>query len=496
MSTYIPPPRIAPLGLVVRFVASLAALCVCANLFAAPPYHRADKPIVDDQGRKRIIIDFVDNAHEAFPRELLAQFNPKTSAQQPQVVALVEQYERLLGFKRVLMTTWVGNSVTAFLNSAQIEQLKLDPKIKLLTEDAYMQYSALWSANWNGNAWGERNDWGRVAVSGKSVADLPGGGTGRKVYIIDSGVADHDDLGSVIQRVNVACGNGGDCSGLSAPIGYPNPVGYYPTVGCFAHSTHVAGIVGATYNNGKNRAGVLAGVPIVSVALNTTQGMDPNTGTWIPCAYGPPTVSGIGAAFDYIYFQNRPVAQSVTSGPNIATMSINPGQVGFAADGSEQTNRSKLLTMVTPGNFWSYNYSQNTWIQLYYDGIFFVQSAGNQNQPSCAPLNGASLAYQTSFGATSTANDGIMVVGAITDEGTAASGTLPQGQSSWFQATQPPGLGDPSFGSNYGTCVDIWAPGNFIYSTWGKGVDATRGSPASYSGGQPSDYPPRLPSTI
>ncbi len=252
MSTIQSPPAPVTLPvLAIRFVASLAALCVSAPLLAAPEYHRADQPIIDAQGRTRIIIDFVDDAHQAFPRGLLAQFDPTKDKHQPQVLALVEQYERLVGFKRLLMTSWVGSSATAFLDTAQIERLKRDPMVKLLTEDAYMQYSSpLWYPAWNGDAWGELNDWGRVAVSGKDASSLLYGAP--TVYIIDSGVAYHDDLGSVTRRVNVACSTptyAYDCADQTDAYGSPGP---YSRVGCYSHATHVAGIVGATSNNGKN----------------------------------------------------------------------------------------------------------------------------------------------------------------------------------------------------------------------------------------------------
>ena len=294
------PPRKALPALAIRFVTSVAALCVSANLLAAPAYHRADKPVIDSQGRTRIIVDFVDTAHEAFPRELWIGFRPKIDTVQPQVHALIKSYETRLGFSRVLATSWVGSSVTAYLTQQQIATLKIDPLVKLLTEDSYSQYSAPpWYPAWNGSAWGELNDWGRVAVSGKQYAGVPSAPT---VFIIDSGVAVHDDLGSVVSRVNVACGTGADCSGT--PAGYNNQTGYYSRVGCNAHATHIAGIVGATANNGKNRAGILAGVPMVSVAVGTSPRFDddsPNT-QWLPCADGI-LVSAIGAAFDYIYTQ-------------------------------------------------------------------------------------------------------------------------------------------------------------------------------------------------
>ena len=62
-----------------------------------------------------------------------------------------------------------------------------------------------------------------------------------------------------------------------------------------------------------------------------------------------------------------------------------------------------------------------------------------------------------------------------------------------FNFTQPEprifGTGPTEPGSNYGNCVDIWAPGDYIYSTWGSGLNSTY-STASYFGGQPGSYVP------
>ena len=458
------------------------------------PYHKADNPIFDAQGRKRIIVDFVDNAFEAYPQELLAAFDPKKDTMQPQVSALIASYEARLGFKRELVTTWVGSSVAAFLTTQQIASLSVDPQVKLLTEDAYEQFSTpLWYPAWNGAAWGELNDWGRVAVGGKTIADVPAQ-SARTVYIIDGGVANHDDLDSVVSRVNTACGGSADCSNIG--VGFANQPGYYAKVACNAHATQVAGIVGATANNGKNRAGVFAGVPIVSVAQLISPSSDPGTGVWVPCGQGTPTISGIGAAFDYIYAQLRPYTPlAIPHSTHIAPMSINSGHVGFnASDLTAETNRDKLLVMVNPAPVWIY--FEGNWVQADYNGVFFVQSAGNNNTNACSLTarrntlqTNTSAGYLTSANATSTAVDGIMVVGAIKDDGDAVTGSFSGSQPIDFFFTPEPG-------SNYGPCVDIWAPGEMIYSLWGHGPGnaspygentSTWGN-QTYTGSQPSTY--------
>lgn len=189
------------------------------------------------------------------------------------------------------------------------------------------------------------------------------------------------------------------------------------------------------------------------------------------------TAADVGAALDYVrysttgwYFSNPPV--------QIATMSINAyADLGFSPTGVAQTNRAKLAQLVTPA--WDFSWYWNP-------GVFFVQSAGNQNSDACNlnVLNG-SPAYKTSAYATSTASDdGIMVVGAINSNGDAVSGNYAP-----FAISRPLGLTGAEAGSNYGPCVDIWAPGNDIYSTWGYGPNSTSQNPPNYSGGQPSDYP-------
>ena len=181
-------------------------------------------------------------------------------------------------------------------------------------------------------------------------------------------------------------------------------------------------------------------------------------------------------------------------GMGVATMSINPGATGYAQDNTPMTNHDKLVRMVNPATVWFY--WQGELRSAAYPGVFFAQSAGNYSANSCIQ-NPYSAAYLPAPNAPSTLVDGIMVVGAIKDDGTAATA---------FSTTQPY-LGTPAapgVGSNFGSCVDIWAPGNMIYSTWGNGpgkppitncgvmsttCNATLAT-KSYTGGQPSSYSP------
>ena len=92
-----------------------------------------------------------------------------------------------------------------------------------------------------------------------------------------------------------------------------------------------------------------------------------------------------------------------------------------------------------------------------------MQSAGNVSVDACqdnanpvwhylpyAPASGVAV--------TADATDGIMVVGSVRSR-TAAEPENP----AVYQATT----------SNYGACVDIWAPGDAIYSSWGALIGNT-----------------------
>lgn len=432
------------------------------------PYQRTEKPLVDDQGRVRVIVDFMDSAKEPFldaARGAMDRFVPGLDRHHPQALFMLDakfkQYDIQPEYRRnergeqerTNITTWVGASLAAYLNAAQIDALRKDEDVRLVTEDHPIGLSAPppWAQTSSG---GEVNDWGWNAVSGKSVETVKPAGSNRIVWIVDTGVADHLDLPSVISRYNV---DGG------------------PTVGCYAHSTHVAGIIGATSGNGFGRRGVYAGVKMRSVNAGGGSGCAnfgnvPYTGVNNPSAYA------LGQALDHVY--NNSIVYWTNPGPNVVNLSMNPKtETGFSSSGVALSNQPKIAKLAQPAfpfpDFFRY-----------YPGNVVVQSAGNIAQDACnnsplLPPNGTqqdgTFIYKPYASSTTTdPADGILVVGALNSSGQPANPLSHPPTNVAGSATDDPG-------SNYGNCIDIWAPGDLIYSTWGA-------SPTTLQGTQYSAY--------
>jgi hypothetical protein len=427
------------------------------------PWHRAEKPIIDGEGRIRVIVDLMEEATERqleAARPLIERFDLKRDRHNPQALLAIEAFERRHGIEpqfrengrgereRSNVTSWVGASVTAYLTAGQIEAIRRDPDVRLVTEDRLVRFSSNppWWPSWNGAPWTELNDWGWHAVGGRSASP----NSQRVVWIIDSGVAHHADLGSVAARINLDGGS---------------------PVGCYAHATHIAGIIGATSGNGQGRRGIYAGVTMVSI----------NGGVGGLGCDNTSSADFVGRALDYVYSQSL-VWYSGNHRPNVINLSINWGaQTGWwvAPNGAyvAETNQPKIARAATPGFVipgWS----------LYHPGNVVVQSAGNFSADSCALNHSlpywpwsypASFSYKPSGGAAAaSADDGVLVMGALNQWG---------GVAAPFSNSYPiGGIGEP--GSNVGACIDLWAPGDFIYSTWGMGGDLTNQS-TYYSGGQP-----------
>jgi hypothetical protein len=456
---------------------AISTLVASFAVAAKAPYHAAARPIKDDQGRVQVIIDFTDDAHENFPADTPPRSNANVAASgdvkffhHPKVLKLVEHYEKKYGFVRSGMTSWVGNSVTAFLSPQQISEIRDDHLVAAAWDSESVALSA--PPPWyDTTVNGETLSWGRNAVNGKTKL----GGSARRVYVIDGGVAEHydflrPDASSNVTRVTVACGNtAGGCESLVDGFPPNNPI-TYPKVGCYGHATHVAGIIGALTNS-QGVAGVYAGVDIVSV--NVTYAVNPhatgvdspagNGGIYGWCSDSLIQTASIGYGLDYVYFDTL---NNNSGRVTVVNLSMNPGAMGWYWDSAygsyrPETNYPKVRALATPGLAKD---------GRAYQGAFVAQAAGNYGASSCGWLSSTqSYSYRLNpalYPYATDATDGIMVVGAVHNTGAAVSASV------GFSASSPPYQATTEPYSNYGQCVDVWAPGNSIISLWGDYMPA------------------------
>jgi hypothetical protein len=436
------------------------------------PYHRAERPITDEQGRIRVIVDLMEEAKDRdldAARPAIERFDPKRDRHRPQVLLLLDAFGRRHGIEpefrenergereRRNITSWVGASVTAYLTEAQIEAIRRDTDVRLVTEDQYGRLSSgpPWFPSWNGIPGGELQDWGWHAVKGKSR--LPNSTT--KIYVLDSGAAHHDDLGTNVIRRNVG-----------GPYTYqaPGVQAYGPTVGCYSHATHVVSIIAATGNNQKGRSGVYAGVDVVSMTAGEGNLLDPAA----RCAVGP-TVAELGQMLDLVVFEN--IGSSGAPKMHVVNISMNMNMgTGFSAAGVAEHNQPLIAKAATPTCF-------SGWggvCQWYHPGHVVVQSAGNDFAHSC---NNPSHAFKSFATANQSYIDGVLVVGALDGNGRPVGGANGLFSAPYPTMTDVPG-GFPAFGSSrFGPCIDLWAPGQEIFSLWGDGYYRTRDH-LTYSG--------------
>jgi subtilisin family serine protease len=476
----------------------MAALATVSTQTAAAqpeklaPIHRAAEPIKDALGRTEVIIDFNfdPSTDTEFDGTLTTPEELKWKSHQPKTVKFLNRYESRYGLTMSGMNSWTKSSLVGFVTQDQLEKLAKDKRVTLITENEYHEHSGFFTAS-DSITTGESSSWGWSLTTSNTT--LNAGSSERRIYLIDSGVALHDDL-NVVRRVNVACGTGVEnCSTSTSTDAYP-------VVGCYPHATHVAGIAGALSGNSKTARGVYPGVKIVSIAVGNATGT--NSANAGKCSTGV-TTAAIGFAFDWIYKTLRIRTYHGDSRVPIINMSINPARLGFDGTGTAETNRAALLSLVNPaaqGGCVSRNWeSKECGFNYPYQGGFFVQSAGNigagasaTNSPTfngvgkniCterwdapSPTQQNSFAYTPSFNAPSASvSDGIMVVGGFHPNGRAASNlpnSLGTNGTDQFQGEKnSSGTFERATDrfSNYGPCVDIWAPGNLIYSTFGNQV--------------------------
>ncbi len=378
-------------------------------LAEAPPLPQPGTVPVDEFGYFQYIVDLRKGSADGYA-EVAPEDGRFPSYDKAQVRNLIYEFEAKYGIHVDSLTSWVGPSFTAFLSPEQIEAVREDTRVELITPNFYdIPPSADTKSVWLDQSLpgGEIIPWGKQAINPFAV---PSSGNTR-VYVIDYGTGHHPDL-NVVQQVH--------------PQDELNPK-WDSVPGCYPHGLHVAGIIGAKAD-GTGIQGISPGVPIVSVLLQPKTSYKPS------CIPDGNTVSSFAEALNW-------VASDIVARQQVGIINLSYRHPEFK---SNATIGKKMWDIAQrPEN---------------YPNAFIVQSAGNDNDDACK------RAYDLPSDA-----DGIMVVGAINDHG---QQVVPlNGIWGFYEHVSytTDSWDNKEWGSNYGSCVDVWAPGRSIYSTWENG---------------------------
>jgi Subtilase family len=378
---------------------------------------KAASPILDADGRIRYIVDLFDD--DPGKPAIFQDADAKINWHKTFSAKAIDDVKKYHGIEVLWFTAVIGTSFTAYLTDKQVDKLAKDKRVKMMTQDAYIKASALWNdINDNFGYPPQVRPWGLQALGVTYAASSNGAAT---VYVLDTGVEMHSDL-----------------TGLSAANRLSALPGINPT-GCYAHGTHVAGIIGASVDNYAGVVGVLPNVRLVSIAIG-----DKNSTAAVPCPYGSNLSSG---SYNYstsgIHQGLEIVSQQILQGGKVAIVNIS---FNVANDfSSTALLGQKMKAVATPYSFYVGSYK----------GALIVQSAGNDGLDACT------FAYNAPA-----VNDGILVVGGLDENGQRAVSL--NGQPSYINM---PRASDDA-GSNTGNCVEVWAPSQRIKSTWSGGSTA------------------------
>jgi|GEM_PF-5366352 len=302
---------------------------------------------------------------------------------------------------------------------------------------------AMVALTWGGSAVGQKplwtdtvgangkitESWGRKAILGENFRPA----TAQRsitVYVLDVGVGKHQALQKAMP------------SGES----WQKPTASQTGVGCYPHATHVAGVIGA--DGGQNTppgvvSGVLPnggkGVTIVSVGFaNRARDIGTFPRECDQTSAGVYQTQAMDKIKELIQREGKVGIVSISSNPN--------------SQADNQTLAAKIKELATPFGK--------------YPGAFVVQSAGNYYKDACNWAFDPKV-YRDGMDPN---KDGVMVVGALKQDGRPVA-LRADGSGEFRDSTPFPSLNSNTtfVGSNFGSCVEVWAPGYHISSTWGGG---------------------------
>lgn len=413
----------------------------------------ADELIRDEQGRTAYNVRVNAEAASRYMKNFIPN-GKYPDYQKGEIVNLIMAIERQYQFEIYSMTSWTVAGFSAYLTDEQVAELRQDPRILDIAPDRKVKLSADTMRVWNdfpaspSNAlWSNRiflspgyevQSWGKRAVNQTTATS---NGTSL-VYVVDIGVGLHEDLDdNIVERVNPTdpkldgsvphCGSRPGL-GLSPCLATNADMPYL--VACYTHATAVAGIIGAK-SNGKGTVGINPGVKIVSVSITG------KVSSGYSCANQRSSDAFISAIYQALDWVKADIAAHPS--PKLAVVNLS---ANFSPSSGLGPVFSSLATPVGA-----------------YRGAFVVQSAGNQFKNACT------WAYNST-----SQTDGIMVVGAINNHG---QPVVPLNGSPGFWKSVYEGkqaMGHEA-GSNYGSCVETWAPGDAILTTMGP-VDSQSGT--------------------
>jgi len=278
----------------------------------------------------------------------------------PEAKAAIEKTVLQYGGKIDSRYQYVFDGFLVKLPDVAVGLLKRLPTVLIIEKDIPVSLTAIQNTQSPTPSWGLDRVDQREKVGTTSAFGYRSAGAGATVYIVDTGIAPHNDFGSRLSS-----------SGFSAFTDGNGPVD------CHGHGTHVAGSVAGS------QFGIAKNAKLVPVRV-------------LSCA-GSGSTSGVIAGMEWILSP---------SNPNSKTQAVVNMSLGGGASASMDAAIAKLTN----------------------SGVTVVVAAGNDNGDAClkSPARAPSA----------------ITVGAT---------TIGDAKSSF---------------SNYGSCVDIHAPGSSILSTW------------------------------